>query len=64
MPVTPKHLTLACRRMAPVLDSVDIETQDALARLCADRPITQADGVALATALLLELQRRRPARRR
>jgi hypothetical protein len=64
MCLTPKLLARVCRQMAPVLDSVDAETQDALARLCENRPITQEDGVALATALLLELQRRRPARRR
>jgi hypothetical protein len=57
MPASPRHLALACRRLLPVLDTVDVETQDALARLCDNRPITQADGVALATALLLELQR-------
>jgi hypothetical protein len=50
--------------MAPALDTVDAETQEALTKLVPDVPITQEDGVALATALLLELQRRRPARRR
>jgi hypothetical protein len=50
--------------MMPVLETVDVETQDVLAKLCDDEPATQEDAIALATALLLELQRRRPARRR
>ena len=57
-----RYLSRVCHRMMPVLETVDVETQDVLAKICADRPITQEDGVALATALLLELQRRRPAR--
>jgi hypothetical protein len=64
MCLTPKLLARACRQMAPVLDSVDVETQEALTKLVLDVPVTQEDAIALATALLLELQRRRPARRR
>ncbi|HEY8005697.1 MAG TPA: hypothetical protein VIE66_02570 [Methylocella sp.] len=54
-----RYLSRVCHRMMPVLETIDIETQDVLAKICADRPISQEDGVALATALLLELQRRR-----
>jgi hypothetical protein len=65
MPASPRHLALACRRLLPVLETCDPETTDALAKLCDPAAaITRADAEALGIALLLELQRRRPARRR
>ena len=46
--------------MAPVLDGVDIETSEVLAKLCDPlAEITKADGLALGVAFLLELKARK-----
>jgi hypothetical protein len=49
--------------MQPDLEHLDIEVQDALAKLCtADDSFNRADGLALASELLLHLRRASAAR--
>jgi len=63
--VTTKNLARACHQMAPILATTDIETQEALSRLC--DPLAQferEDGIAIATALLLQLRWRASFKRR
>jgi hypothetical protein len=63
--VTAKNLARACHKMLPILAATDIETQQALARLCdPSAEFKRDDGLAIATALLLELRSRRPPNRR
>jgi hypothetical protein len=51
--------------MLPVLAATDIETQEALSRLCdPSAEFKRDDGLVLATALLLELRSKRPSNRR
>jgi hypothetical protein len=62
--VTPKCLALACHQLRGVLATVDIETVDALARVCDPAAtITREVAEALAVGLLLELRARRPGKR-
>jgi hypothetical protein len=51
--------------MLPVLASTDIETQEALSRLCdPSAEFKRDDGLAIATAYLLELRSRPSFKRR
>jgi hypothetical protein len=63
--VTAKNLARACHKMLPILAATDIETQQALARLC--DPLAEfkrEDGIAIATALLLQLRWRASFKKR
>jgi hypothetical protein len=65
MRVTPETLARAMHQMMPVLAGVDIETQEALSRLC--NPLAEFrrdDGLAIAVAYLLELRSRPSSKRR
>jgi hypothetical protein len=54
-----KSLARACHKMLPVLARCDAETQEALCRLYDEQSdFKREDGLALATALLLELRSR------
>ncbi|HUZ92284.1 MAG TPA: hypothetical protein VMU78_10355 [Methylocella sp.] len=60
MSITLKLFAKVCHQMAPVLDEVDIETSEVLAKLCDPQAeITKADGLALGVAFLLELKARK-----
>jgi hypothetical protein len=65
MRVTPKIFAAVCRRMLPLLETVDTETQEVLSRICDERvEITRADATAIGVAYLLELRSRASSRRR
>lgn len=65
MPLTPKHIARACHQLLPVLETFGAETTDALAKVCdPNSVITREDARALAIALLVELQARRPRGKR
>jgi hypothetical protein len=63
--LTPQNFAKACRQLLPILGRIDVETQQALERLC-DRgaEIRRKDAEALAAALLLELRKARALVRR
>jgi hypothetical protein len=68
MSITAKNFARACHQLAPVVEQTDIETQEALARLCDPATkIRREDALALGVAFLLQLQekkgRSRAARR-
>ncbi|MGO9235946.1 MAG: hypothetical protein ACLP4V_18455 [Methylocella sp.] len=68
MPITHRLFAVAFQQNLRALEYIDIETQDALAKLCdPNSEVTRKDAEALAIALLLELReknaRTRPARR-
>jgi hypothetical protein len=53
------------RQMAPVIATTDIETAEALAKLCDPfAEFEREDGIAIAAALLLELRSRASLKRR
>ena len=64
-----RTLAIACHKMLPQIEAVlDIETQQALGRVCdPDATISRSDAQQLAVALLLQVRERkartRPARR-
>jgi hypothetical protein len=68
MPISHCLFAVAFQQNMRALENIDIETQDALVKLCdPESQITRADAEALAIALILELRekkaRTRAARR-
>ena len=68
MPISHRLFAIAFQQNMRALENIDIETQDALVKLCdPESQITRADAEAIAIALILELReksaRARPARR-
>jgi hypothetical protein len=68
MPITHRLFAVAFQQNLRVLENIDIETQDALAKLCdPNSEVTRKDAEAIAIALILELRekkaRTRAARR-
>jgi hypothetical protein len=68
MPISHRLFVVAFQQNMRVLENIDIEMQDALAKLCdPNSEVTRKDGEALAIALILELRekkvRMRAARR-
>jgi hypothetical protein len=68
MPITHRLFAVAFQQNLRALENIDIETQDALVKLCdPGSEISRADAEAIAIALILELRekklRTRAARR-
>jgi len=62
MPVTHRLFGVAFQQNIYALENIDIETQDALVKLCnPESQITRADAEALAIALILELREKEGA---
>ena len=68
MPITHRLFAVAFQQNLRALENIDIETQDALAKLCdPNSEVTRKDAEAIAIALILQLRekkaRTRTARR-
>jgi hypothetical protein len=60
MPITHRLFAVAFQQNMRALENIDIETQDALVKLCdPESQITRADAEALALALILELREKK-----
>jgi hypothetical protein len=60
MPITHRLFAVAFQQNMRALENIDVETQDALAKLCdPNSEITRKDAEAIAIALILELREKK-----